>query len=210
MKKLVCLIAMLVCLSMAGTVKADLFSGFNADGEGWGVVNDANPIVYHNTGGNPGGFISAQDIGLGQTFYFSAPAKFRGDLSPYIGGTLAYDILLMVKGGNYYDNVNEVIIKGAGQTIGWSNPVSPQPPLNVWTSYNVQLLATNFGVDSATFSQVMADVTALWIRGEYINGADTEGLDNVLVSAAPAVPLPGTVWLLGAGLVGLASLRRRR
>jgi hypothetical protein len=53
----------------------------------------------------------------------------------------------------------------------------------------------------------MSNVTALWIRGEYINGNEQEGLDNVNVKSA--VPLPTTLLLLGPGFVGLAAMRRR-
>lgn len=46
---------------------ATIISTFDTDAEGWTVANDAYPIVYHANGGNPGGFISAQDKGWGQT-----------------------------------------------------------------------------------------------------------------------------------------------
>ena len=42
-----------------------------------------------------------------------------------------------------------------------------------------------------------------------IDGQNTIGIDNINFSQS-AVPIPGAVWLLGSGLLGLVSLKKRR
>jgi hypothetical protein len=72
------------------------------------------------------------------------------------------------------------------------------------------LTSANFNFSHAggkTFAEIMSNVTALWIRGEYISGTDQEGLDNVQIGV---IPVPGAVWLLGSGLLGLAGWRKSR
>jgi hypothetical protein len=39
---------------------------------------------------------------------------------------------------------------------------------------------------------------------------DSAGVDKIIFSGSPTVPLPAAFWLLGSGLVGLAGVARRR
>ncbi|MBW1803807.1 MAG: hypothetical protein JRJ85_24135 [Deltaproteobacteria bacterium] len=98
-----------------------------------------------------------------------------------------------------------MIYRGASYAY-WSTEINP--PEGTWQHYAVTLTADNFTVAPAfeTFDYIMSDVTALWIRGEYIGGpSDWEGLDNVVISA---VPIAGPLWLLGSGLIALSASRR--
>jgi uncharacterized protein (TIGR03382 family) len=52
---------------------------------------------------------------------------------------------------------------------------------------------------------VLADLTGMYIRGEYTNGSDATALDNVVLTVIPA---PGTVGV--TALAAVAGLRRRR
>lgn len=81
-------------------------------------------------------------------------------------------------------------------------------PGGSWTSFGVQLTQANFTLTgTATFDQILSNVTALQIRGDYLNNSDTEGLDNV--SLTP-VPLPPAVVLFGSSLAGLVGLAARK
>lgn len=197
--------AFILCfLLMSVPGQAALQYTFDATTEGWSTANDATFNGWQSTGGNPGGYIKATDLGYGSTWYFVSPSL--GNMSSYKGGTLSYDVNLLYKSGSYFDN-DEVIIKSGSSTMSWAPTTAHQPALNVWTTYSVDLTSANFGVSEATFNSIMSNVTTIWIRGEYISGGDIEGLDNVKVTSA--VPLPLPILLLGSGLAGMAALRKR-
>ncbi len=196
----------LCILLMSVPVHAALEYTFDADTQGWTTYADASFQGWKSSGGNPDGYIWAKDLGHGDVWYFVSPAL--GDLSSYKGGTLSYDINLLYKSGSYFDSV-EVIIYNGSSSMSWDPTAVHQPALNTWTTYSVDLTSANFVVSgSKTFDEILSNVTALYIRGEYINGGDNEGLDNVKLTAAP-VPLPLPILFLGSGLAGLAALRRR-
>jgi len=45
-------------------------STFDFDGEGWTIEGDGDGPTYHSTGGNPGGYITATDLALGEYWYW--------------------------------------------------------------------------------------------------------------------------------------------
>ncbi len=115
---------------------------------------------------------------------------------------------------------------GANLTSGIETPPSPLSallgPYND-TGGTVNFTATTFGT-GATLStdQTLAtftfdgDATLTWNLGSQaflvtVNGTEFSGADFQLTSAntISPVPLPGAVWLLGSGLIGLFGLRRR-
>ena len=49
-----------------------------------------------------------------------------------------------------------------------------------------------------------------WIGGEPFWAYAFMNLDDLYVGAASPVPVPGAVWLLGSGLVGLIGISRKR
>src|SRR6056297_1810971 len=67
-------------------------STFDTDSEGWSTDKDARNFRWESSGGNPGGFIAADDIGTGQYWRFAAPNDYLGDLSAYYGQTLSYQL----------------------------------------------------------------------------------------------------------------------
>jgi hypothetical protein len=131
-----------------------------------------------------------------------APSSWSGDWTSLIGNRLEYDLIIL-SGPDGNADQPDVKIFGAGMSMSWWSYI--RPISQVWTHFAVDLLPTNFGVSEETFNTIMADVTALHIRGEMIAGYDVEALDNVRI-----VPIPGTVLLLGSGLLGLGLLGYRR
>ena len=206
MKKLFCIISLLACLSLAGTVQADLFSGFDSNAEGW-TTEGATAPTHVASGGNPGGYIKAYD-NAGTWWRFVSPNSWDGDWSGYSNGTVQFDLQPLYNNANQYSHYVE--IWSGSNYMWWEQNIHPKK--GEWTHFAVQLTDANFTEVGGTFTEILQNVTALKILGDIVNGSgtqDTTGLDNVRVSAL-VVPLPGTVWLLGAGLLGLASLRRRR
>jgi len=78
-----------------------------------------------------------------------------------------------------------VILVGGGISLDYN--LSSNPGMT-WTPYSVPLSETgwtNVGmpVTQQVMMTVLSSLTDLLIRGEYINGPDTGGLDNVTLNA---------------------------
>jgi hypothetical protein len=82
----------------APPVAGERVSTFDADDEGWTIAGDAQAGSiapnFNADGGNPGGFISADDDVAGGVWYFQAPERFGGDASAAYGGTPEFDMLI--------------------------------------------------------------------------------------------------------------------
>jgi len=196
-------------ITFSGIANADLVSSFDIDAEGWtgtpGIGGAIN-FAWESTGGNPGGFIAATDGGA-QQWYFISPDSWDGDWTSYTGGMLRYDISILNPALPPYDyfTLDDVQIYSGTDYAAWNSGINPT---DSWTSYAVQLVSSNFTVTgSASFEDIIANVTELRIRGEYLNFNDREGLDNVSITA---VPVPAAIWLFGSGLVGLIGISRRK
>lgn len=208
---------------------ATVSEGFDTDAAAWTSVDVAvttlsdsaytspgtsNPLTYHATGGNPGGYISATDPSS-ETFFFHAPAPFLGNLSAYAGGTLSFDALYTPHFNEWRGDPDIVLSNGTTTLfyLGTANPGAD------WTHVSVSLapgagwkvggfLSGGSAATAADFASVLASVAILRIRGEFLEGVEeTTGLDNVMLTA---VPEPGTWAMLAAGLGLMAFAGRRR
>jgi hypothetical protein len=207
--------------------RGDIVSDFSTGAEGWKVVSFENLTTdsfsikatytptFNPTGGNPGGYISTTDQDNGD-LTFSAPAKFLGNVSGATG--LSYDLIYPVGAINYQPT--DVILMGHGETLLWkSNPdIVPGPS---WMSVNLDFVpssewhvGTSGGALStvADFSNVLGNLSGLFIRGEYTTGlVETPGLDNVrLVGASASVPEPSTLAMMALASVTILIYWRGR
>jgi laminin B (domain IV)/PEP-CTERM motif-containing protein len=118
---------------------------------------------------------------------------------------ISYDLKIF-EGTSYFSDPDVIISNGAN-SISWSSHINPVG--DGWVTFQVQLTSANFGPNLAS---VLSNVTSFSIRGEFINGPEAEGLDNVRLAAANGAPEAST-WmmaLLGFGALGFAASRRRR
>ena len=80
--------ALLTIVFFIAPAHANLISTFDAGFEGWTVwdskPDDVTNFRWESTGGNPGGFIAADDVGLNATFWFRSPISWGGDWRQYI------------------------------------------------------------------------------------------------------------------------------
>lgn len=168
----------------------DVVSDFSTGIDGWAFNGDVKQFRQVASDGNPGGYLEMADYATGPVCYFIAPEKFRGDKAEFYGGTLGFD-LRQSKITNQVDR-SDVIISGGGLTIVLDT--SYNPGLD-WTHYQVGLdVSSDWRIDKlsgavateAQIRQVLADITDMQIRGEFVNGPDTNGLDNVVMSAGDA------------------------
>ncbi len=176
-------------------------STFDTDSEGWvsktllypnpgsppDILGTQEPN-YSLTNGNPGGFIGVADpdgsLPVGNTQYWSAPAKFLGNQAKAYGGSIAYDLIQSPTANPY--SQEDVILVGGGLTLVYDNPINPN---QTWTNYKISLFETgwklnNLSGPAASQSQmraVLSSLSAMYIRGEYELGPDSELIDNVIL-----------------------------
>lgn len=168
-------------------VPADLFSGFNSGNENWrkGGRNSTgstwtiltSPVLHNITEGNPAGSITINDEG--DTAYWFSPESWAGDWRGR--DRLSFDLKILV--GTTVLAAGDMIRVFSPHGTLTRNITSAQvPALGTWNSYQFELSAAAFGVDEELFQRVMRDVSRIGIRSEWINGAETEALDNVSVA----------------------------
>lgn len=216
----------LLVLALAPAARADAIaaSTFDTNAEGWnavsinnsGAVSGTHTVTWNATGGNPGGHLSRTDPQAATTFYWNAPAQFLGNMSAAYGGTLAYE--LRHSGGTLYNAADVILVGGATPlTLVFD---AAAMPTTAWTLFTIPFSEGQWRVGSlsgafATQQQlldVLAALTALRIRGEYVDGTSETGrLDNVSVNAPPEpTPEPAALALMGTGLAGCAVFARRK
>jgi hypothetical protein len=168
-------------------------STFDNNAEDWTVTGDSTSATptYIAGGGNPGGYLTAMDSAVGGVWYWEAPTKFLGNKRGAYGYSLTYD-LRMRGNGPLFDS-SDVILDGAG--ISLQLVLTPPVPANLeWTTYSATLsAAADWRVDAydgplaseVQIKAVLANITRLRIRGEFITGSDIGDLDNVILNGLP-------------------------
>lgn len=201
---------------------AAIADDFSSDSSGWQLIDLQGSGNYTNVIGtqgvtyNSGGYISATDPS-NYSFYFDAPDKYTGNLSAYSGGTLSFDTFYTPNetSSAWRDDADIMLTSGSTHLV-WQAASNPGA---TWTHVNVVLgvsqgwkIGTIHGND-ATASEIanaLSNVTALRIRGEYVNGVvETTALDNVVLTPVPE-PETYAMFLAGLGLMGAAARRRAR
>jgi hypothetical protein len=202
-----------VALVLASASRLDggiiAISDFSVEDEGWRLTGDSTSALpaYFSSGGNTGGFVRGQDSVVGGVWYWQAPSKFLGDDSAAYGEFLTYDLRMRGTGPLFDDS--DVILTGAGLSLHFDTSSVPQD--GPWTSYTV-LLSETAGwrvgslagalANQSQFLAVLADLSSLRIRGEFITGPDNGDLDNVVLHAN-AVPEPISLSLFAIGVLGV-------
>jgi len=207
-----------------------VISNFNTDLDGWTLSDNdpASTLTYISTGGNPGGFIQFSDAAQGANDVFSAPAKFLGNDSTFLNGTLSFD-LAHNEPAEDISTTPLVIMDTSGDNLSLilSAPATSNSPYT-WTSYSFALnTTTGFIFDGGTNSSngfilsggtlatqvqintVLNNVSSILLPADMHSGTELTGLDNFALSSS-SVPEPSTWGLLAGGAAALfATLRRR-
>ncbi len=188
----------------AATVATSEFSS-GADGWTWGAPNPS--MSWQLTDGNPGGYIR-YDNNQGGDCGIYAPSTYMGNWGNLGVNELSYEVNIFTTGSVYLVGHYQASISGPGGEASW---LGPQPdPTTPWKNIIIPISEASWTVNSGSWNAIMADVTNLRIEMAYYNNwgpFEITGIDNVSLSA---VPIPGAVWLLGTGLVGLVAARRKK
>jgi hypothetical protein len=182
------LVALAGCQGITGSGPEDIESTFDDGAQGWAITGDAqdgSAAPTHNAeGGDSGGYLSADDDVTGGVWFWAAPDRYLGDRSDYEGGTLSFALTQSATDSGFEDR--DVVMASESTELVYRFDA---PPGTDWTDYEVELSPAGWTDsetgDPATDEQlqlVLAEVERLWIRGEYRSGADTGGLDTVVLS----------------------------
>ncbi|WP_394351669.1 laminin B domain-containing protein [Lunatibacter salilacus] len=162
-------------------------SGFSADADGWTIVGDAqggsNIVASYSPfeGLDDSGYIYAEDRVTGGVWCFSAPEKFRGNKSEYYGGTMSFWLIQKSNMRNQFKAKDIIIRNGTKEIYLYHSEYSGL----TWTKFEVEiseagvwLIGNDRVATKIEIEEVLANITAFRIRGEFEYGPDTGGLDK--------------------------------
>lgn len=191
------LTVLLLCCSKLLTAQQ---SAFDVNNENWRASGDpvATDAAWQAAGGNPGGYIRVTDASIGGTWYFEAPGRFRGNKCDAYDRYLRWDQFTSdTTNQQVFGGDPDVVLEGAGLHLVFDNA---QNPGLAWKHFDIHLredagwrLGNTGGLapTAAEFRAVLANITALRIRGEYRAQADFGGLDNFVLESTFLFDLDG-------------------
>jgi alkaline phosphatase D len=184
--------------SYAGPDDPVAISTFDINDEGWITTSDARCApqpCYASLHGNPGGHIYSDDALQGIKFYFSAPDKFLGNLSHAYGWYLSFDLRQRTRTDRTPTNDADIVLVGGGTQLVYDTPANPP---GFWCRYNVMLhdaagwrRGSLLGPPATAdeMRSVLASLSELRIRGDYMFGQSTTSLDNVVLGSRADIEL---------------------
>ena len=214
MTRLQPLLSVATAALVAATSAHAVESRFDFDADGWTIAD-----AVTGSGSAPVVWLADGRINTNDHFdwnAFSAPTTFLGDLRPYVGGSLSFDMQSARLDSNAASYFSAAFRSGADLLV-WFSGLAPdtgmthfEVALDAAAGWRLNPLAlgspgTGTALDADAFREFMGQVDALYLDADWRFGSDNTSLDNVLLSA---VPEPGVAWLLAAGLLALWTRRR--
>jgi hypothetical protein len=165
---------------------------------GWSVVGAAgNVAVTSGTFTQYGYTFPAQDGSqwLDQTGISNTATGVQQAVSTTAGTT--YDLSFWSGNvvGNIFGTTTTVNVLVNGTQILAAENTGGATTQN-WLQFTISFMAT----ESTT--------TLAFLNGDPVSD-NHNGLDNVVLTEATPIPIPGAIWLLGSGLIGLIGLKRK-
>lgn len=162
-------------------------STFDNGLDGWTKEpgRQSRKLFQQPAGGNPGGVLLS--TGNGPDTKLVAPARYRGDLSRFLGGTISFDAKFVQSGDDETRaagfEFGLVTITGAGRSA--TQQIAASPPTAQWQTYRGLLTAAAFGVSPSEWEAILANVTEITISLNAFRGVPNEILafDNIVLRA---------------------------
>ncbi len=210
---------LLMAATVAQAAPAPVESRFNADTETWRVANllslsAASQAASFETGTQR---ISTSD--LFSWTVFAAPAKFLGNQSAFLGGSLSFDLSDSLKDATA-DMFPTLVLQSRANLLAWfggapgstmtsySAVLTASPAWQKIVGYEITGLPILAAASSADLSNVLGALQGIYINADWKTaGNDHAELDNV--NLVGVVPEPSSWLMLLAGLAAVAIARRR-
>lgn len=214
----------LLSINLAGTVHAatSVFDTFDSDIGNW-IQNTIQTTVGHAAnGGNPGGYLTTNNLSSNNTFEAIGAQNTSDDYSgEFADGLWKISVDLSFVNGDFTDSWLRFRFMNPIHN-GWHISLADSGFFDeTWQSYSVTFNTTwddttamangwikeeDGGVATPSFSVLWDDVynSEVRILGE---GRLVAGIDNY---RATMVPAPAALWLFGSGLLALAGAARNR
>ncbi len=189
-----------------------LTSNFDFGLEGWtvdgkGSLGQPGPTVvganlsHVTTGGNPDGFLQAEDADNGWMTLI-APEQFLGDLSSFNNGLISFDSKVIVPGITLLSQFGSIELFGEGSLYA-SLDITPGDPTDDWIYSSALLTASKWGMaDNDEWANLLANVTGIRVIVESHSPVqETIGFDNFILKTP--VPEPSTIFLIGSAMLGI-------
>lgn len=160
-------------------------STFDNGLDGWtkGPARQSRKLSQQPAGGNPGGTLLS--TGNEPATKLVAPARYRGDLSRFQGGTISFDAKFVQSGDAEARaagfEFGLITITGAGRSA--TQQIAASPPTAQWQTYRGLLTAAAFGVSPSDWEAILANVTNITINLNAFRGVPNEILafDNIVL-----------------------------
>lgn len=199
-------------------VPVPVVSRFDADAQGWRVINlNPPPVASQAATHLPGeGVVGTLDVYSWTAF--SAPAAFLGDLGAYAGGSVSFELANDDRDADA-ERLPTLLLRSGADFLAWLGGV-PGPGLTPFSAVLApspqwlvgQTPDTRTPAGAADFARILGAVDGLFINADWkTSHQDSARLDNVVLAALPE---PAAAALLGAAafaaFAASVGARRRR
>ena len=199
--KFILLLLPLIAISRHASA-AEISSTFDTDLDGW-TSSAGGTMTFGATGGNPGGFLRHADADNSDMFV-SAPAKFLGNRSSFIGGTVSFDGIEIDGATGDYSPYGIVKLRSGGAEV-FADLAPANNPTAAWSTFSAPLNNPTFSTDPATFAAILSNLTAIEVLTESRVGiVETVGFDNFRL----ITPVPEPVTIASIATITLFIRRR--
>jgi hypothetical protein len=182
-------------------------SHFNGTGIDTWSYQDAGAMSNPGDDGNGGGFLRFGDAS-GNSYAFT-PSRFLGDWSALNNnGYVTLDIRVLSSSGNNLGSPEFVRLSGPGGAAHVSLAAGDLPTSGrIWKNFRFLLNASEWTLDSGSWTGLMAEITACRIDVEFFDNTELIGLDNFgrMLNTCPPIDAPVTVHSSDVTLCGTHS-----